>query len=151
MENNLNIYPIGYVKRDEDKVYIQISETYRPALKSLDDFSHAHIIWWFSQLDDVEYRQITQIEPPYNAPKLGVFASRSPIRPNPIAMSIVKILKIDLEKGIIEIPQIDALDQSPILDIKAYFPSCDRLKQPRVPNWASNWPEWMPENGLGLE
>ncbi|QVK17543.1 tRNA (N6-threonylcarbamoyladenosine(37)-N6)-methyltransferase TrmO [Mycoplasmatota bacterium] len=150
-KENYMIYPIGYIRRKENKIFLEINKEYLPALKELEKFSHAHVIWWFNKLDDVKYRKITQTEPPYQAPKLGVFASRSPIRPNPIALSIVKILTIDFNNGIIEIPQIDALDNTPILDIKAYFPSCDRLQSPKLPDWAKNWPKWLPEDGLGLE
>lgn len=145
------IFPIGYVRRNNNRTYLEILEKYKPALQELQNFSHAQIFWWCNKFEDDQYRQITEIDPPFEAPKLGVFASRSPVRPNPIALTTIKILKLDKEKGIIEIPKIDAFDGTPILDIKAYMPCYNKVKSPRVPVWASNWPEWMPDDGLDLD
>jgi len=49
-----------------------------------------------------------------------------------------------------EVSDIDAYDGTPIVDLKAYFPVCDRVKEATIPEWLSNWPEWMPEQGIGL-
>ncbi len=45
----------------------------------------------------------------------------------------------------------DAYDGTPTVDLKAYLPVCDRVKEPSIPEWLSYWPEWMPEEGIGLE
>ena len=45
---------------------------------------------------------------------------------------------------------IDAYDGTPIVDLKAYFPVCERVKEAHIPEWLADWPEWMPEEGLGL-
>ena len=63
-------------------------------------------------------------------------------RPNPLGLSTVKILTLNPDLGQIEIAAIDADDLTPILDLKPYLPSSDRVKDPRVAEWASNWPEW---------
>ena len=94
---------------------------------------------------------MTQFDPPFDAPRLGVFASKAPTRPNPIAISTVRITRIDHERGLIETPRIDALDGTPILDIKPYLPFYDRVASPGVPGWASRWPQWMPEEGVELD
>jgi tRNA (Thr-GGU) A37 N-methylase len=73
------------------------------------------------------------------------------LRPNPIGLSTVKLLKVDHRRGVVEIADIDAFDGSPVLDIKAYLPHCDRVKHVSVPAWAAGWPDCLPENGLGLE
>jgi tRNA-Thr(GGU) m(6)t(6)A37 methyltransferase TsaA len=144
--------PVGLVIRNEDKTFIEILPSFRAALKELDHFSHAQIIWWFSHYDDAQSRKMTQFDQmPFDAPVLGVFACRSPIRPNPLGLTTVKILDIDHKNGIIYIAKIDADDGTPIIDIKAYLPSCDRVRQVKVAEWAANWPEWIPEDGLGLE
>jgi len=70
-------------------------------------------------------------------------------RPNPIAMTTCKILKIDETNGIVHIADIDAYNGTPIVDLKAYFQVCDRVKDARIPEWLSDWPEWMPEDGIG--
>jgi tRNA-Thr(GGU) m(6)t(6)A37 methyltransferase TsaA len=146
------IFPVGYVRRENGQTVLEILPPFTPALKELEHFSHVQVFWWFSQFQDEMYREITQSEhAPYEAPVLGVFACRSPVRPNPIALTTAKILYIDRERGRVEIANIDAFDDTPILDLKAYIPSCDRVQNVRVPDWASDWPQWLPEEGLGLE
>jgi tRNA (Thr-GGU) A37 N-methylase len=61
------------------------------------------------------------------------------------------MVRVDHAKGEVEIVNIDAYDGTPVLDLKAYFPVCDRVKEVRVPPWAADWPEWLPEEGMGLE
>ena len=68
-----------------------------------------------------------------------------------IGLTTAKILGIDHVQGEIKIANIDAFDGTPVLDLKAYIPVCDRVENVRVPEWASDWPEWLPEEGLGLE
>ena len=60
-----------------------------------------------------------------------------------------KIVGMDEEEGVVGVGDIDAHDGTPILDLKAYFPVCDRVREARIPAWLSEWPEWMPEEGLG--
>jgi tRNA-Thr(GGU) m(6)t(6)A37 methyltransferase TsaA len=149
---SLKVFPIGYVRRNGERTYLEILEPYTPALKELEHFSHVQVFWWFSQFDDDMYREVMQSEhAPYNAPTLGMFACRSPVRPNPIGLTTTEMLSVDHDKGEVEIVNIDAFDGTPILDLKAYFPSCDRVREVRVPEWAAEWPQWLPEEGLGLE
>jgi tRNA-Thr(GGU) m(6)t(6)A37 methyltransferase TsaA len=151
-EKVYEIFPVGYVRREGKRTYLEILEPYVPALKELERFSHVQVFWWFSQFQDEMYRGVTQSEhAPYEAPVLGVFACRSPVRPNPIGLTTAKILSVDGNKGIVEIVNVDAFDDTPILDLKPYFPSCDRVKDVRVAEWAADWPEWLPEEGLGLD
>lgn len=77
----------------------------------------------------------------------GVFSTRSPIRPNPIALTAVQVIHIDYEKGIVQIAYIDANDGSPVLDIKPYTPSLDRVENPDVPKWRGHWPKSIEESG----
>ena len=146
-----NLFPIGYVRRQEGRTYLEILEPFVPALKQLEHFSHVQVFWWFSELEGDEYRTITQVQPPYEAPVTGVFATRSPVRPNPIGLTAAEMLNVDHARGMIEIVNIDAHDDTPIIDLKAYIPVCDRVENVRVPEWMSEWPVWFPEDGLGLE
>lgn len=150
-QETFKVFPIGHVRRKSDKVYLEILGDYIPALKELETFSHVQVFWWFSEFQDDDYRKIMQSEPPYDAPVLGMFACRSPLRPNPIGLTTAKIVQVDHQNGIIEIADIDAFDGTPILDLKAYFPVTDRVKDVSVPTWCADWPEWLPENGLGLD
>lgn len=100
------------------------------ALKHLEKFSHVWIVYVFHQHMEKGWRPT--IRPPrLDAPrKVGVFASRSPHRPNPIGMSAVILDRIDFEaKGGIEIhlSGIDIMDGTPVLDIKPYLPFADSL------------------------
>ena len=147
-----DVFPVGHICRENDRTLLNILPAYAPALKELEGFSHVQVLWWFDQFDDGPYRQITRTEhAPYEAPVLGVFACRSPVRPNPLGLTTAPILHIDHNAGVVEVGNIDAFDGTPILDLKAYVPSCDRVENVRVPDWASHWPEWLPEQGLGLE
>ena len=151
-KETLKVFPIGRVRRAEGRTYLEIFQPYVPALKELEHFSHAQVFWWFSEFDDDMYREITQSEhAPYEAPTLGVFACRSPVRPNPIALTTAQILGVDHQKGQVEIISIDAFDNTPIIDLKPYIPVSDRVEKVQVPPWAADWPQWLPEQGLGLE
>ncbi len=93
------------------------------ALKGLEDFSHLWLIWGFSEVDKTEWSPT--VRPPRlgGNKRVGVFATRSPFRPNPIGLSSVKILKI--ENGEIYVLGADMLDGTPIYDIKPYIPYTD--------------------------
>jgi tRNA-Thr(GGU) m(6)t(6)A37 methyltransferase TsaA len=139
------INPIGYIQKKKDKVYLSMLPDYKPGLEGLYGFSHLQVLWWFSHFDDLESRKTLRFDKmPFQAPELGVFACRSPMRPNPIGLSTVRILTVNDHFGEIEIAAIDADDQSPIIDLKPYLPSCDRVKEPKVADWASSWSEWTP-------
>jgi len=150
-KDTFQMVPIGYIRRGEKDIILEISKPFRPALKQLDRFSHVMVFWWAHKHDNERSRGMLQCEPPYAKGKItGVFATRAEYRPNPIAMTTCKILKADEDKGIITVAEIDAYDGTPIVDLKAYFPVCDRVKRARIPEWLSDWPEWMPEEGIGL-
>lgn len=141
--NNFEVYPIGIIKNNEEGVFIEIEPKYVPALEALEGFSHINIIWWFSDFDNEEARNILQAPQPYKkAPDvMGIFATRSPVRPNPIALTAVEIIRIDYTQGVIQIAYIDANDNTPVLDIKPYTPSLDRIEAPDVPEWCGHWPK----------
>jgi len=82
---------------------------------------------------------------------MGVFACRSPVRPNPIALTTAQVLNVDHQKGQVEIVNIDAFDDTPLIDLKPYIPVCDRVEKVGVPPWSADWPQWLPKEGMGLE
>jgi len=109
------------------------------------------VFWWADRHDNERSRSITQTRPPYASGKLtGVFAARAEYRPNPIAMTTCKMLEVDEGRGTVRVANIDAFDGTPILDLKAYFPVCDRVREATIPEWLSDWPEWIPQEGIGL-
>ena len=143
------VKPIGRINAAGEGMFIELEPEYIPALLALEGFSHLSVIWWFSDFDNEEMRGILETPRPYkNAPAvMGIFATRSPVRPNPIALTAVQAIGIDYEKGIIHIAWIDANDGSPVLDIKPYTPSLDRIETPGVPEWCSHWPKSVEESG----
>ncbi len=138
--------PIGHVRVGDEGFYLEIDPDHVPALTGLEGFSHINILWWCHLYD--EYRQISTVERPYKAgpEEMGIFATRSPVRPNPIALTSVSVLKIDYAQGIIHVPFIDAEDGSPILDIKPYHPCEDRIRDVSVPAWCAHWPKWSEDS-----
>ncbi|MHA2246826.1 MAG: tRNA (N6-threonylcarbamoyladenosine(37)-N6)-methyltransferase TrmO [Candidatus Hodarchaeales archaeon] len=151
-EETFTIFPIGYIKRTDNEVAIEVLEKFIPALKQLEHFSHVQILWWANKVDDEKHRNRLDCVPPYgeNPPVTGVFATRAEYRPNPIALTTSEILDVDHETGLVKVQNIDAINNTPVLDLKAYFPVCDRVKEATTPEWIVGWPEWFPEEGLGL-
>ncbi len=146
MSRKYEIKEIGAIKIDEEGFYIELNEKYQDALKEVDGFTHLNILWWAHHFNDDMYREATVSEKPYkNAPDvIGMFATRSPVRPNPIGLSIVQVLSIDGNK--IRVPYIDADADTPILDIKPYQPCTDRVKNTSVPEWCSHWPQYYEDS-----
>jgi len=145
---SFTIEQIGVVKTDGRSFRIELDQRFARSLKELDEFSHADIIWWCHKYDSAEYRTITVSRKPYkNAPdEIGIFATRSPVRPNPIAITTVPIVSIDHEKAVIHIPFIDAIDGTPVIDIKPYHPSVERVRDVSVPDWCDHWPKWYEDS-----
>ena len=151
MGKSLSLNPIGLIRRSGG-FRLEVDEAYRPALRSLELFSHAIVLWWADQHDNPDSRAIMQTELPY-APGVtaGVFACRSEYRPNPIATTVCQIEDVDQAAGVVRLRNIDAHDGSPLLDIKPYIGVVDRVAKVETADWFSGWPEWLPEEGLGLE
>ncbi len=145
---NYQVSPIGKINVKNEGTFIELEPKYVPALQALDGFSHINVIWWFSDFDNKNLREVVETPRPYKkAPAImGIFATRSPIRPNPIALTAAQIIHIDYTKGILQIAYIDANDGTPVLDIKPYTPSLDRVETPGVPEWCSHWPKNLEES-----
>lgn len=145
----MKLKEIGRVKVEGEEMFLQINKEYVKALQGLEGFSHIDVFWWFDKCDNSESRGTVEVDKPYKrAPeKLGIFSTRSPERPNPIALSITEITYIDFDNGRVYITYIDAMDDSIILDIKPYTPSIDRVEKPNVPTWCRHWPLSYEESG----
>lgn len=134
---------LGYVAETDAGKCLTFLPQYSPALKGLSEFSHCQVLWWLHEFSGDMYRRTTRTTPPYEAPECGVFATRSPVRPNPIGLSVVSILSVDEASGVICVDGLDAYPGTPVLDIKAYFPSTDRVQEVRIPEYARGWGEWV--------
>ena len=78
---------------------------------------------------------------------LGAFATRTPERPNPIALSCARVTHLDRERGVVGLDYLDAEEGSPVLDLKPYLPSLDRVERPVMPAWCAHWPDSVEKSG----
>jgi tRNA-Thr(GGU) m(6)t(6)A37 methyltransferase TsaA len=104
---------------------------FKSAVKDLDRFTHLWLVFLFHRRANRPWRSTIESPRVEIKQKIGVFASRSPDRPNPIGLSAVKLERIDTEaEGGIEIhlSGVDILDGTPVLDIKPYLPYADRIE-----------------------
>lgn len=138
----LIVKPIGTIVNDHSEMYIRLDKSLFPALEGLEGFSYLQVLWWFNNSDNEASRsKLTEKKPYIHGPAvLGTFATRSPERPNPLALSCAQVTYIDRENAVIGLAYIDADNASPVLDIKPYIPSLDRVEDPVVPSWCSHWP-----------
>jgi tRNA-Thr(GGU) m(6)t(6)A37 methyltransferase TsaA len=129
------IQPIGHVKKTDDRTFIVLDKKYQPGLLGLDGFSHINVFWWFDRNDTPQGRSVLQVHPRGNRenPLTGVFATRSPRRPNLIALTLCKIVAV--KENVIEIEKTDAFDGTPVLDIKPYLPGYDTTEDAKIPDW----------------
>lgn len=110
--------------------------SFAQALQGLEKFSHVWLVFVFDRHVSQEWKPLIQ-SPRVDMPRVGVFASRSPHRPNPIGLSAVRLERIDFKApgGIeIHLSGVDLLDNTPVLDIKPYLPYADI-----IPSANSGW------------
>ena len=136
MSDSFEIFPVGVIRKQKGIVTIEIYEKDKDALMGLDQFSHIMVCSWFHENDTPEKRSRLQVHPRRNEtnPLTGIFACRSPVRPNPIAISTCKILSID--ENIIHIDTIDSFDGTRVIDIKPCMSKNDLTLEVKVPEWA---------------
>ena len=118
--------PVQSVMSNE-KGIIEIFEEYCPGLKDLDGFGYIYCIYLF---DMVKLPVPLQSKPFLDDDIKGIFAIRSPFRPNPIGLAILKLLKIDGSE--IHVSNVEMLDKTPILDIKPYIPEIDTRESNKI-------------------
>ena len=109
-------------------------DEFLPALDGLDGFSHLFVITWLDQVTD-DGRALLRIHPTGDAssPEVGVFATRTAHRPNPIAVSIVPVEGVS--KNIVKVVGLDVVNGTPVLDIKPYVSFYDSFDA-EIASWA---------------
>lgn len=137
-ERRFTVQPIGSVGKTERETTIVLDKKYQPGLLGLDGFSHIWVFWWFDRNDTPERRAVLQVHPRGNPdnPLSGVFATRSPMRPNLIALTLCRVISI--RDNVVRIENIDAFEGTPVLDIKPYIPGHDTTAT--VPAWLEQGP-----------
>lgn len=125
-EDYINLYKIGIVKNDfeeeipedyKEKIsIIEINNKYEDALLEIEKHSHITVLCWFNKSD----RSVLRVHPmgDKSNPLTGVFATRSPVRPNPIAVTVCELVKREGNKLFVK--GLDALDATPVIDIKSH-------------------------------
>jgi len=139
-DNKINFEPIGYFSTKytlqtgaprqgtlvpESKGVIIMDSTYIKGLTELNDFEYIWVLYYFNKAKSYDLI----ISPPNSHHKFGVFATRSPRRPNPIGLSLVKLDSIVENR--LYINDVDAFDKTPVLDIKPFLPSVDYVNSKR--------------------
>ncbi len=112
---------------------IIICSEYEQGLKGIEEFSHLNIVFWMNRIQEKERKDL-KVRPRGRSdmPLIGVFATRSPHRPNPIGLTLVELVR--RKKNILTVKGLDAMNGTPILDLKPYD-IWDSAKSIRVPNW----------------
>ncbi|EJO5347638.1 tRNA (N6-threonylcarbamoyladenosine(37)-N6)-methyltransferase TrmO [Clostridium botulinum] len=147
MEENIVLKPIGIIHskfkdvksmpvqptgNNADEGKIEINSEYLEGLKDLDGFSHIMVIYYFHKAEKVELT----VKPFLDNNTHGVFATRTPVRPNHIGISIVEIDKVNGNN--ICVKNIDILDGTPVLDIKPFVPGFDFPKSDIKIGWLTS-------------
>jgi tRNA-Thr(GGU) m(6)t(6)A37 methyltransferase TsaA len=144
--DDMRLRPIGFVRnaiqstpRPEHDWTGTVSEIvlapeFVPGLERLEEYSHIIVIFWAHKATDqskmalrVRYRGDPAL------PMVGVFASRSLFRPTPLGMKVARLLEV--ENNILRVEGLDALDGTPVLDIKPFNPGNDAPENAKTPEW----------------
>lgn len=145
--NEINLRPIGiihspYQQRGDaprqgrlvdTTSVIEVYPDYLEGLKSVEKASHLIVLYWQDRSD----RSILQSRTPFSETPIGVFATRSPNRPNPVAFCVAEI--IDIDGGNLTVRGLDALDGSPLVDLKVYSSQVDCVPDARNDHIPHKW------------
>jgi tRNA-Thr(GGU) m(6)t(6)A37 methyltransferase TsaA len=134
--------PIGFVRtaavgdevKDKTRLSkIVVNNEFAEALDGVDGFSHAFVLFWLHGVSD-EQRKTLKVHPRgrKDMPLLGVFATRTMLRPNPVGLTLVELVKV--EGNVLTVRGLDAFNGTPVIDIKP-FDSGDNAENAKVPAW----------------
>ncbi|MBD8876235.1 tRNA (N6-threonylcarbamoyladenosine(37)-N6)-methyltransferase TrmO [Roseibium polysiphoniae] len=112
--------------RDDDICTIHLNPRYQDGLKSVESCSHLIILYWMHEAR----RDIIVQAPAFDSVTHGCFALRSPVRPNPVSLSVVELVSLD--GCALKVRGLDCLDGTPLIDIKPYFPRNDSVPEATV-------------------
>ena len=110
----------------EEICHVELFKEFQEGLKDIERFSHLILIYWFHKSKGYSL----MLTPSWDTKPHGVFTSRSPDRPCPLGLSVVEL--VAREGNILKVKGLDAIDGTPLLDIKPYFPSIDQKSHGQI-------------------
>ena len=118
---------------------IEIAPVYAEGLRGLEGFSHIIVAFWLDRAPafDPATQLLRNPKGKPDLPAVGVFAQRTRFRPNPIGITSVRLLGV--ETGVLRVRGLDALDGTPVLDIKPYMQAFDRMEDATMPPWVGEF------------
>lgn len=119
---------------DDLRSDIILREDLADALDPIEGFSHVIVVFQFDRVPESVRRLRIPVGNESPPPERGILATRSQLRPNPIGVSVVQVLH--RRKGVLRVRGLDALNGSPVLDIKPYLPQYDAVLNATLPSWA---------------
>ena len=122
--------PGGWVTAESE---ITLELEFAKGLEGLEGYSHLFVLFYFDRAGRMTLRRRPQNDP--RLPVVGIFATRRPERPNPIGLSLVRLLRI--EGNVLTVRGLDCYNGTPVLDLKPYLPPRDRPARVSVPVWLS--------------
>jgi len=138
----ITLEPIGIVRseikeptrrKSEDVVSeIIVNSSLTEALDNLDEFSHIIVLYWIHRSRRPAPKKVHPMGNPEHA-LMGVFATRSPDRPNPVGKTTARLLR--RRDNVLTVQGLDAIDGTPVIDIKPYIPGYDSVDNARAPSW----------------
>ena len=113
---------------------IELEPTYHGATRGLGEFSHAMVVCLLheARYDSARHR-LRRPRGQEDMPEVGIFAQRAKDRPNPLGVTAVELVCVEDERLVVR--GLDAIDGTPVLDVKPYVPDYDRIENPRIPEW----------------
>jgi tRNA-Thr(GGU) m(6)t(6)A37 methyltransferase TsaA len=144
---DVTLRPIGYIRSRiketmpdgwaDVECRIVIRPDLEPMLLNIGEYSHITVVFWPHLVPDDVRGSKPQLHPRDDDkyPLMGVLATRSQIRPNPVLTSPVPLLEV--KGNVLRVRGLDAIDGTPVLDIKPYLPHYDSIPDARVPGWVA--------------
>jgi tRNA-Thr(GGU) m(6)t(6)A37 methyltransferase TsaA len=144
MPKEPRLRPIGWVrsgvKKQTDESWgesvsqVQVLPPYRRGLQGLEQFSHVLVVTWLHEASFAAERDLVRRPRGLaSMPEVGIFAQRAKDRPNPIGVTAVPLVSVDADA--LTVRRLDAIDGTPVLDVRPYYPAYDQVPEASVPEW----------------
>jgi tRNA-Thr(GGU) m(6)t(6)A37 methyltransferase TsaA len=145
MVNEIRLKPIGYVRRASEQENVKnrslvseivIRKGLTKALEGIEEFSHVFVLFYLHQVSAKDTKAL-KVHPRgrIDLPLVGLFATRTALRPNPVGLAVVELLK--RKENVLVVKGLDAFGGAPVLDLKPYD-SWDAVVNIRLPEWRKN-------------